>query len=56
MKFTIYPVSNGYLLNVTDHKGQKMSFVYKEDERYKMLATIDRYLDMKQEAKDQGTK
>lgn len=45
MKFTIFKVKNGYLLNITYSKQKVESFVFKEAEHYKMLALIDKILD-----------
>lgn len=46
MKFTIWKVKNGYLLNVTYSRQRVESFIFKESERYKMLALVDSILDL----------
>lgn len=43
MKFTIFKVSNGYLLNTTVMNKHK-SFVFTNQERIKMFAIIDKFL------------
>lgn len=40
MKFTIYKVENGYLLNVHS-SGATKSYIFKDTERMTMLAKID---------------
>lgn len=43
MKFVLWTVQNGFLLNVTRGQNAK-SYVFKLDERMKMLAYIDKLL------------
>lgn len=44
MKFTIYHVKNGFLLNVTYSGGKVDSYVFLESERMTMFALIDKKL------------
>lgn len=42
MKFTIFQVENGFLLNVVYSKSKSKSFIYTPKERMTMFATIDK--------------
>jgi hypothetical protein len=44
MKFEIYQVNNGFLLNIYNGKKQG-SYIYKEEERIRMFAYIDLLID-----------
>jgi len=44
MKFTIYRVRNGYLLNIVYGPKRVESYVYDETQRMRMLAVIDKVL------------
>ena len=44
MKFTIYRVQNGYLLNITYSQAKVESFIYNNQERMTMFAKIDHIL------------
>ena len=41
MKFVIHEVKNGFLLNITYSKTKVESFIFKPEERLRMLAKID---------------
>jgi hypothetical protein len=44
MKFSIYKVQNGYLLNITYSRTKIESWIFNEKERMTMLAKIDQAL------------
>jgi hypothetical protein len=44
MKFTIYRVQNGYLLNITYSQAKIESFIYNDKERMTMFAKINHVL------------
>lgn len=52
MKFTIYKVENGYLLNVTIGKKVK-SYVYTDKQRMTVFAVIDKLMGAEPEGSDE---
>jgi len=55
IKFVIYQVDNGFVLNITHGKKVK-SYIFQLNERIKMYAYIDKWLDRAGAPQDEGEK